>query len=212
MTIDLSRLSLASTEPEDFEPGPPRAKWSLTRLADHYGSDKGNIRHRYTPRYGELLEHLRAEPVRLLEVGVACGASLKMWSAWFKRGQVLGVDVNPKCAALCKGYGRISIRVADARTEEIGGEFDVVIDDASHIPVDMVAIWRNTWRNVRPGGFYFVEDLHCVGWDYYRKQNPARPETDFDPAPFRDWIDSLRDVPEVAEVRNFGKLLMVRKR
>jgi hypothetical protein len=39
-------------------------------------------------------------------------------------------------------------------------QIDLIIDDASHIGRDQLAMFREMWPHVRPGGVYWIEDLH----------------------------------------------------
>ena len=69
--MNLRSLSLDRTPPQDYDP-PGTLRWDadLTEIADYFGSDKGSLKHSYTPHYERLLGHLRQEPVNLLEIGV----------------------------------------------------------------------------------------------------------------------------------------------
>ena len=52
-----------------------------------------------------------------------------------------------------------------------GGEYTAVIDDGSHRNADIMAAFTTLWPHVRPGGFYFIEDLHVgrhAAWDTTR--------------------------------------------
>lgn len=60
------------------------------------GGDKTSLAHGFTKHYQTLLQHLRLEPVQLLELGVFHGKSLAMWSEYFAQGTVHGVDINLK--------------------------------------------------------------------------------------------------------------------
>ena len=94
----------------------PRANL-LTSLANLYGTDKGTGRrgHHYTRIYSELLEPLRDRPIRMLEIGLLGmrrggwddkqlrdkgethgrdAPSLRMWSRYFPRGEIFGLDFN----------------------------------------------------------------------------------------------------------------------
>ena len=48
-----------------------RSKPDLVALARKHGTDKWGT-HRYAQHYDRFLEHLRDEPVHLLEIGVGC--------------------------------------------------------------------------------------------------------------------------------------------
>ena len=185
--------SLDTTPPADYEPlqAIDYAAASLTEIADHYKTDKGSIKHRYTAVYERYLAPLRGRPgVRLLEIGVACGASLKMWSRYFRDARVVGVDVRPECASLCRNYPGISIRIGDARAARQPETFDVIVDDGSHISADIVDAFRANWPSLVAGGLYFIEDLKCTHNPLYPRQTAIRtaPER-FARRHFMEFID-----------------------
>ena len=43
--------------------------------------------------------------------------------------------------------------------ERSGGNFDVIIDDGSHLPSHQVISFEALWKSVVPGGQYIVEDI-----------------------------------------------------
>lgn len=210
--IDLQLLSLGITEPFDYEPGAPDPSWDLTQIADWYGTDKGTITHGYTKTYAELFKHLRDRPIRMLEIGVACGASLKTWSAYFQKAEIFGRDIKPACAGLCAGYPRVNIATVDARCTPLPGPWDIIIDDASHIPADIVAIWRNTWGELKTGGLYCIEDLQCIGAESYKLYFPDRADEDFDPLIFSTWLHELEARQDVVQPRRYGNLMVLEKK
>jgi hypothetical protein len=173
-----------STPPQDYEPAQAidYARATLTEIADHFKTDKGSIKHRYTETYERYLAPLRTRPgMRLLEIGVACGSSLKTWARYFADAQVIGVDVREPCRGLCQGYANISIRIGDATRSAQPGRFDVIIDDGSHISADIVDMFRINWPSVAPGGLYIIEDLKCT----HSAQYPMRTAIRADPERFR---------------------------
>jgi hypothetical protein len=189
--MSLARLSLDKTPPEDFEPaGTLRWDASLTDMADFFGSDKGSLKHNYTPVYEAHLAKLKSEPVNLLEIGVACGASLKMWSRYFPYGRITGVDIRPECAALCSGYPNVSIKIADATKERMFGDWDVIIDDGSHVAGHIVKTFLLNWPWLKSGGLYFVEDLRCTYHPGYVVRFPVEEE-DRDRGAFTKLLDEL---------------------
>lgn len=157
--------SLDSTAPVDYEPATPLdyAAASLTEIADHFKTDKGSIKHGYTRIYEQYLApHRRRPGVRLLEIGVACGASLKTWARYFADARVVGVDVREECRGLCSGYPNIAVRIGDASRAPQPETFHVIVDDGSHISADIADIFRVNWPSLKPGGYYFIEDLRCT--------------------------------------------------
>lgn len=197
--LDPRSYSLDTTPPQDYEPDD--RLWSamgLTELADHFMSDKGTIKHNYTQIYERYLKDYRVdvyqsaiwEPVALLEIGVACGASLKMWSRYLPQAKITGVDINPLCANLCKDYENINIVIADATQTQISGNWDIIIDDGSHTAKDMVAAVNLHWPLLKEGGYYIIEDTGCTlpGRNYRR---PSRLEGTAERAYYRQLIDGF---------------------
>jgi hypothetical protein len=79
---------------------------TLDELAIKHGTDKSSPYHDYCRIHEELLAPLRHEPVALLELGVANGASLRMWGDYFTQavsGDHIGRPVGD-------GYGDVKLR------------------------------------------------------------------------------------------------------
>jgi hypothetical protein len=170
------RRYLDTVKPEEYVPDlgevDPRTI-SLQGLADLYGSDKGSIKHNYTNIYVPLLQELGVKdrwthPLRIAEIGVACGASLRMWANHLPAASIEGFDIQPECGALCQDLANVKIFTKDPREIDRGSEFDLVIDDGSHIAEDILGVFAHCWRWVKPGGFYVIEDMACTYNDAYR--------------------------------------------
>ncbi len=189
--MSLRDLSLDKTPPQDYEPqGTLRWDADLTEIADFFGSDKGTLKHNYTAVYEQHLAKLKAEPINLLEIGVACGASLKMWSRYFPYGKITGVDIRLACADLCRGYPNVQIKIADATKERMFGDWDVIIDDGSHVAGHIAKTFHLNWPWLKSGGFYFIEDLRCTYHPGYVVRFPVEEE-DRDRARFTKLVDEL---------------------
>jgi demethylmacrocin O-methyltransferase len=150
---------------------------SLDALAVRHGSDKSSRVHHYTRVYEPLFAPLRHQPIRLLEIGVGAGNSLRMWHDYFPAAKIFGLDL-----AQAKQFEGLDVTVfvgsqADEQTlrrvAAEAGKFDIVIDDGSHRWADQVFACRRLFPHVQPGGFYAIEDLHTSYWDQYR----SGPET-----------------------------------
>jgi hypothetical protein len=146
----------------------------LTRLANQYGSDKGNRAfgwHYYTRVYHQLFTHLRDRPITLLEIGLrhphehrdAVAPSLCMWRDYFPYAQLIGFDIADfsnvslsNCRIL---QGDMGSREDLSRLFALG-PFDIVIDDGSHASTHQQIALACLFPYVTPGGFYFIEDLH----------------------------------------------------
>lgn len=185
--------SLDTTAPVDYEPSThlDYGKASLTEIADHFKTDKGSIKHNYTAVYDRYFGPLRLQPgLRLMEIGVACGSSLKMWSKYFSDARILGVDIRPDCANLCRLYPNVKILIQNATHGPVPGVFDIIIDDGSHVSADIVDAFRHNWPSLRPGGLYVIEDLKCTHNAQYRSLLPFDiPAERFDRQHFMELID-----------------------
>ena len=127
-----------------------------------YESDK--VQSGLLVRYEERFAQLRDVPVRYLEVGIWRGGSLR-WAADFFRhpeSRITGVDL---LVAPVFDEPRIQQFHADQRDPsglrrigQMAGPFDIVIDDASHLPAETQATFEALWPHVRSGGWYVIED------------------------------------------------------
>lgn len=144
---------------------------SLTDLMNKYVSDKGTAKasiwaHGYSLVYGKLFKPLREKPVRLLEIGIDKGASLKAWRDFFKNGLILGIDVLDCSALDCL---RIKTFRGDQGSREdlalflatFGGDLDLVIDDGCHRSAAQQTSLAVLLPHVVSGGLYAIEDLKC---------------------------------------------------
>ncbi len=145
---------------------------SLRELyAQHGGkvSDKWTL---YLRVYDELLSSRRTDPCRFLEIGVQNGGSLEIWAKYFENAAcIVGCDIDPRCSVLRFDDSRINVVVADVNSPEaiadiaaISETYDIIIDDGSHVPRDVIASFLEFFPRLSPGGLYIAEDLHC---DYF---------------------------------------------
>ncbi len=130
----------------------------------------------YLPLYDKIFAPLRQRglPISLLEIGVNNGGSLETWKRYFpKQSEIIGVDINPICEQLEFSEG-ISFHLGSATDwafidNRFGDkQFDVIIDDGSHVPHDVVATFNIMFPRLKWGGLYIVEDTstaywHCLG-------------------------------------------------
>lgn len=148
---------------------------SHIKLAQLYAQHHGKVTDKwasYLSLYEREFERRRDSVKSLLEVGVQNGGSLEIWGSYFSQAElIVGCDINPKCGELAYDDPRIRVVVGDAtqpetkaKILEIASQFDVVIEDGSHIPREVIATFLQLWPHVKPGGVFIAEDLHC---DYF---------------------------------------------
>ncbi len=150
----------------------PVTNLSLQALyAQHQGkvSDKWSS---YLALYESVLGPLRQSVRTLLEIGVQNGGSLEIWAQYFAKAKhIVGCDIDAKCADLQFEDSRIHVVVDSAivaatrdKVARVSPAFDVVIEDGSHVPKDVIAAFLYYWPMITPGGVFIAEDLHC---DYF---------------------------------------------
>jgi 23S rRNA U2552 (ribose-2'-O)-methylase RlmE/FtsJ len=138
----------------------------LCKIGYQYGTDKSPlIKHPYTPVYYDLLKRRINSVKKVLELGVWCGASLRMWRDFFPNAQIYGIDVLQECK-LVKGE-RIKVFVGDSRDERfvkniilnaIGTDVDLFVDDGSHWP-NYQALTCKIFKPLLPKALYLIEDV-----------------------------------------------------
>jgi hypothetical protein len=139
------------------------------------GTDK-LTRHGYHRFYDLFLQPLYGKPVRMLEVGVKGGKSLRSWQNVFdaEHSTIYGVSW-PKTVAL-KAHLGPNVHVMhrdqsncdhlDDIAATAGAEpLDLVIDDGSHEPSHMLKTLVKLFPRLAPGGFYVIEDVETSYWD-----------------------------------------------
>lgn len=166
---------------------PPLGATDLCRVMTRHGSDKGDGWHNYTGLYAGLLAPMRATATRVFEVGIGSnnpaipcamrngrpGASLRGWRDWFGQARVFGADVDRE--ALFSEERIRTYYVDQTKPETIaamwreiavgeGGDldavrFDLIVDDGWHEFMPNATFLWNSWRWLRPGGIYVVEDV-----------------------------------------------------
>jgi len=137
---------------------------NLNDLALKYKADKSSKRHNYMKIYEQYFSKLQLNKNKILEIGVAKGASLKVWQEYFYNSEIYGIDINKTC--LKYKTNRIHTFVGSQNDSEflhkIGqtyGPFNIIIDDGSHKSKDIIISLENLLNYVVPGGLYIIEDL-----------------------------------------------------
>lgn len=141
-------------------------------VANHTGKvvDKWSS---YLDVYDSILQPYRDKPINILEIGVANGGSLDVWSEYFPNAEhIVGCDINPECGNLTYSDDRISIVVGNANEsptlesiKEICSRYDIIIDDGSHVNPDIIKTFSFYYPLLSSAGVYIVEDLHTSYWD-----------------------------------------------
>jgi cephalosporin hydroxylase len=125
--------------------------------------DKGTA-HSYIEIYNQLLSPYRNNS-NILEIGIAGGYSLHMWSEYFTNSKIYGVDISHEI--LTNPYlqsDKFTIIHSDATKPQFLNEitnvmFDVIIDDGSHLLEHQLESFKLLKSKVNVGGIYVIEDV-----------------------------------------------------
>lgn len=148
--------------------------------------------HTYEIMYGEnLLPYNYQHPnMKMLEIGLGCdmnygpGASVRLWKELFPEAELWEAEYNGRCVEKSSAKGQLdgiktlvgdqgNPEVLDRWIKESGGNFDVIIDDGGHTQCQIWTSFEKLWPTVKPGGLYFIEDLHVARRKEYSKSSPT---------------------------------------
>jgi demethylmacrocin O-methyltransferase len=141
---------------------------TLDEIAIGYGTDKSSLNHNYMKLYSIYFGPIRHEKLKIFEIGIDKGFSLKTWKEYFYNSEITGIDILD---LKHMEEDRVNVVLGDQKDEKIlnevnksYGPFDIIIDDGSHHNDDMKASFECLFPLLKPGGLYIIEDLHACYW------------------------------------------------
>ncbi len=150
---------------------------SLKLIAEIYKSDK--IGHGYIKIYESYFKKIRDENLKILEIGIADGKSLLTWSDYFKNSIIVGIDIH-KINIEEKKLDRNNIVVHQGSQSDKSfiekliskyNEFDIIIDDGSHLSKDVKKSFDLLFPSLKDDGLYIVEDMQ-TSYNHFFGGNP----------------------------------------
>jgi SAM-dependent methyltransferase len=113
--------------------------------------------------YENAFVELRDKEIVLLELGIQRGGSLLLWSKYFSKGIIYGVDISESLIDdEVKSLDNVKIIIADAYNEstlDLIPDCDIIIDDALHTAWCQDFVIRNYSKKLKPGGIMVIEDV-----------------------------------------------------
>ena len=150
---------------------------NLSSIAEFYKTDKYD--HGYTKVYEKYFDNIRDQKLKILEIGIADGKSLLMWSDYFQNSTIIGIDIH-KIDIQEKKLNRNNIKVhqgsqsdekfIDEIIDEYGS-FDIIIDDGSHLKKDVIKSFHLLFPHLNNDGLYVVEDIQ-TSYNHFFGGNP----------------------------------------
>ena len=178
-----------------------------------YFTDK-IVGHSYQLMYGTFLLplvkefHHNKEKFKMFEVGMGCNPStmlkkkgVDIWRAMLdpERDELWMAEYSTSCVQAMREKGamppHVNVVTGDQGNKEVlerwvqesGGNFDVFIDDGGHYNSQIYNTFQVMWDQVKPGGFYFIEDLHVSRTKTYEDTNGELIMVDV----ISDWNEQL---------------------
>lgn len=189
---------------------------TLDEIAIENGTDQATVftrvaggkPHGYAPHFERFFAALRDKPIKLLEIGVGGGESIKTWLEYFTAARVFGVDIiegtNEWNTPNEGTHPRYHFQQGDQGDRAFwdrfhgvyGGAWDIIIDDGGHERHQIETTFRAMWMHINYGGLYCIEDLaYCKPWDLVKEQ-----------------IDRVNSGTEVEFVYCFNELAIIGKK
>jgi hypothetical protein len=120
----------------------------------------------YLRSYSRLLDPRRLDPLSVLELGVSSGASLLCWRDYLPNATIVGIDVAEPPARILNVDRLHFVQgsqddplVLERAAKIVGGTFDLIVDDASHIGYLTKRSLHYLFPHwLKPGGWYVIED------------------------------------------------------
>lgn len=154
----------------------------LCEIGKKYDTDKSSQRlnvsstnhcHPYTLFYDSLFNSKKNEKLEIAELGILCGASLLMWREYFTHSNIYGFEVYTTLIENFKSNfnnERITLSEIDIKNKEsiqnsfrnLNKQFDIIIEDTTHLMEDQIRIIENVYDYLKPGGILIIEDIFKI--------------------------------------------------
>jgi predicted O-methyltransferase YrrM len=151
----------------------------LCELGRIYDTDKSSARdraddyrhcHPYTLFYEGLFRNKKDSSLKIAELGILDGGSLRMWQDYFTQSEIYGFDYNQQFITNFKSSfnnDRITLNTIDVTNKDniiktfqlVNIMYDIILDDTTHKFEDQIRVIENTYQYLKPGGILIIEDV-----------------------------------------------------
>ena len=126
-------------------------------------TDKGTYHAYIQEYYTNIFSEIRNENLKILEIGVLDGKSIKFWNDWFTSAEIIGIDINQQSKPFIDAND-YKVIWADAYnktfTELIQNcYFDFIIDDGPHTLDSQIYASTNYFKKLKINGLLIIEDI-----------------------------------------------------
>jgi len=145
----------------------------MTKLYDIYKDlndrQSGKWKH-YFDIYDRYFQSFIGKEFTLLEIGTGNGGSLQMWKKYFgDKVRIAGIDHDPRTV-----FSEPQIKTFAGKQQDTDflrkvideiGRPDIIIDDGSHLQLDIFFTFNFLYPQLNYNGIYVIEDTHTAYWD-----------------------------------------------
>ena len=169
----------------------------LNYLCEYFNSDKGEkfknqyakpskqddkkiIAHGYAKIYEKYLKGNKEKNLNIIELGSFYGNASAAFYFYFKNSQIYSADINPdmylyRSKRLHNFFTDTSLRSSiEKNILKKNIQFDLIIEDASHMLKDQIISLFILFKNLKSGGFFIVEEI-----DFPEKRQDMRAGQEF---------------------------------
>ena len=169
----------------------------LNYLCEYFNSDKGEkftnqytqpskqdgkkiIAHGYAKIYEKYLKEHKEKSLNIIELGSFYGNASAAFYFYFKNSQIYSADINPdmylyRSKRLINFFTDTSSRSSiEKNILKKNIQFDLIIEDASHMLKDQIISLFILFKNLKSGGFFIVEEI-----DFPEKREDMRIGQEF---------------------------------
>ena len=169
----------------------------LNYLCEYFNSDKGEkfknqyakpskqdnkkiIAHGYAKIYEKYLKEHKEKNLNIIELGSFYGNASAAFYFYFKNSQIYSADINPdmylyRSKRLHNFFTDTSLRSSiEKNILKKNIQFDLIIEDASHMLKDQIISLFILFKNLKSGGFFIIEEI-----DFPEKRQDMRVGQEF---------------------------------
>ena len=123
----------------------------------------------YFDIYDHCLSRFYDKKISFLEIGIQSGGSIEVAQKLFDpKSSLSGLDIDPRCSDISNILKDVKIYIGSQVDEQLlnkiatdhNKNFDVIIDDGSHIQSHMIFTFTRMFQFINDGGIYLIEDTH----------------------------------------------------
>ena len=160
---------------------------TLDQIGLEYDTDKSSRCHQYLDFYDEAFKELRHKEIKILEIGILHGKSIRMLREYFTKAEIHAVDIvegyvdainNANLPNLTANILNQGDRNMLGIYFDKHGPFDIIIDDGSHIISHQKLTFDVSMeKGLSENGIYVLEDLHTSLREQYGSSSSINDES-----------------------------------